>query len=1038
MGFNSLHNFFSRSPHRVAGTFSKSRTTGEVRPVNPQFTYPSNNCVPQCFAVGPYDFATIYNILPLWNMQPAINGAGQAIAIVARSNINIQDIRDFRNLFGLQANDPQIVLDGPDPGLVPGDETESDLDLEWAGAIATGATIKLVASASTETQDGVDLSALYIVDNNLAPVMSESYGQCELFAGTAANTFRSSLMEQAAAQGITVMVSAGDYGSADCDVGNVPSSYGASVNGFASTPFNVAVGGTDFLNFGTKFDSNTPSPYWNQSNGPHGVSAKGYIPEMPWNDSCTSPALLSLQPSGTAAESFCNGFFVYPTIGGGGGASNCIGSDGQTAASCTGGYAKPSWQTGEGVPADNARDLPDLSLFSSEGFINSFYILCEADAEPNSPTCGLNSPYTDFLAIGGTSASAPAFAGVMALVNQFNNPGSGVGNANYVLYKLPALPSQTGLNCNSSLRPDSKCIFNDITLGTIAMPCRGGTPDCVQNTPKSDTFGVGLLAGMDAGPSYDKASGLGTPNVANLVRSWNQAKFAASATTLSLNNGNAVNVTHGQSVPVDVTVSGAAGTPTGDVSLVGAPASGGSQGIQEFPLVTGSASGATNLLPGGAYSVTAHYEGDSTYGGSYSNAVTVNVGKEASAVQLAVETVNLNNGTLVNPNVAAVPYGSPYLLRAQVTDASGTSCSPDPTRAVACPTGNITLTDGGNLLDAGTYALNANGYLEDTAIQLSGGTHTLGASYAGDNSFSSSIAPPLTITVTPAQVTLNPGASNFQPSIGTNVTLTLPIYTESNGVAPTGTVTFFSGATQLGNPVVVTPVPANLPLGDPYIGGIASLTTSQLPVGNNEISMRYSGDANYMPAQSGGFLVDVLIPTKIEVTVSSPNVSQGTPVSITVHVVPSQTNGPVIAGSIMLMTESSGAGLSFPIENVSSGQVQYTANGTSPYLPTVLVSARRAVLQRWELCRRIRFNPSDRGTAAGYRLLLWQSLASDADDTVAWSFRRSRDDTGERSQRIQRHDNLPSERSVFHFAGREPDYVPGEPSLRSGERKPER
>jgi hypothetical protein len=933
-GVNSFHNFFTKAQHRVAGVFSRSQTTGEVRPVNPQFTYPSNNCIPGCFAVGPYDFATIYNVLPLWNTQPAIDGTGQTIAVVARSNINIQDVRDFRNLFGLQANDPQIVLDGPDPGLVPGDETESDLDLEWAGAIATGAAIKLVVSAPTETQDGVDLSALYIVDNNLAPVMSESYGECELFAGTAGNAFRSNLMEQAAAQGITVMVSDGDYGSADCDLGNVPSSYGAAVNGLASTPFNVAVGGTDFLNFGTNFDAKAPSPYWNQSNGPHGVSAKGYIPEMPWNDSCSSPALLSLQPPGTTAEANCNGYFVYPTIGGGGGASNCIGSDGQTVASCTGGYAKPSWQTGAGVPADNSRDLPDLSLFSSEGFIDSFYIVCEADAEPNSPTCNLDSPYTDFLAIGGTSVSAPAFAGVMALVNQLNNPGSGVGNANYVLYKLPALASQAGLNCNSSLGPDSKCIFNDVTLGTIAMPCRAGTPDCVQNTPKSDTFGVGLLAGMDAGPSYDRASGLGTPNIANLVRSWDQATFTASTTTLSLNNGNAVNITHGQSIPVNVTVSGAAGTPTGDVSLIATPAAGASQGIQEFTLVAGSASGATNLLPGGAYSVLAHYEGDSTYGGSYSNAVTVNVGKEASAVQLAIETLNLNNGSLVNPNATTVPYGSPYVLRAQVTNASSTSCSPGPTRVVACPTGNVTLTDNGNPLDAGTYTLNTNGYFEDTAIQLGGGIHTLAASYAGDNSFAPSTAPPLNITVTPAEVNLNPDASNFQPSIGSTVTLSLAIYTESNGAAPTGTVTFFNGAAQIGNPVPVTAVPADPALGAPYVGGSASFTTSQLPVGNNEITMRYSGDSNYIAAQTGEILVDVLIPTKIEVTASNSDVSQGTPVSVTVRVIPSQPNGPAIAGSILLMAESYGAGFSFPEENVSNGQVQYTANGTSPYLPT--------------------------------------------------------------------------------------------------------
>ncbi len=931
-GVNSLHNFASKPMHHVSGVFSRSKTTGEVRPVNPEFTYPNfQNCLPECYAVGPYDFATIYNVLPLWNAQPPIDGTGKSVAIVGRSNINIQDVRDFRNLFGLPSNDPQIILDGPDPGLVPSDETESDLDVEWAGAIAKGATIQLVTSQSTETQDGIDLSALYIVDNNLSPVMSVSYGLCEMFLGTAGNQFNSDLMEQAAAQGITVMVATGDSGSTSCDVGNVWSDYGAAVDGFASTPFNVAVGGTDFLNFGTNFANTASSPYWNTANDLHDASAKGYIPEMPWNESCSSPAYLSLQPAGTTAEANCNQAFVYPIIGGGGGASNCIQSDGQNLTSCSGGYAKPPWQTGAGVPNDNARDLPDISLFSSGGFIDSFYIVCEADAEPNAPTCNLTSPYTNFIGVGGTSAAAPTFAGIMALVDQFNNPSgsNGLGNANYVLYKLAGLAYQTGLNCNSSTGPDSRCVFNDVTLGTIAMPCRANTLDCVQNTPNVDRDQIGLVSGVDATPGYDKASGLGTVNAYNLVHDWNLVTFSPSSTSLSLNNGNAVNITHGQSVPVSVTVTGSAGTPTGDVSLVATPATGNSAGVDRYTLNNGTASGNTSLLPGGTYAVKAHYQGDSTYGGSDSSPVSVSVGKEGSAVQLSIVTFD-TIGRVTSTNATTMPYGTPYILRAQVTNAAGTPCVPNPTGESACPTGNLALTDNGNSLDAGTYVLNSKGYLEDQLIQLGGGLHTLGAQYGGDNSFASSAAPPLNITVSRAQTFPSPSASNYQPSVGTNVTIGLGILTTSNGAPPTGTVTFFLGNTQYGSPIPVVGIPANLGLGAPYPSGAAGFTTSQLPVGENVITAQYSGDANYAPT-TGQIQVDALIPTTIQLTSSNPSVSQGTPVTFTVHIIPSQQNGPPMGGFVLLTASNYMSGQISPGAN---DQVQVVVNSSPPYLET--------------------------------------------------------------------------------------------------------
>jgi subtilase family serine protease len=275
--------------------------------------------------MAPADFAKIYNVQPLYNA--GINGTGQSIAIVGRSNIAIQDVRDFRNLLGLPANDPQIIINGDDPGITT-DVDEATLDVTWSGAVAPMAKIDFVVSESNFA-DGVDVSAVYIVDNNIAPVMSTSYGSCETDLGPVENAFYNSLWQQAAAQGITSFVAAGDNGGAGCDApaGGVYSSRVLAVNGIASTPYNVAVGGTQFD------DTNNPNKYWSTTNDPTtGQSALSYILEMVWNESSNDP----------------NDVLLYA---GSGGVSSL--------------YAKPSWQTAAGVPNDGARDLPDISLSSS-------------------------------------------------------------------------------------------------------------------------------------------------------------------------------------------------------------------------------------------------------------------------------------------------------------------------------------------------------------------------------------------------------------------------------------------------------------------------------------------------------------------------------------------------------------------------------------------------------------------------------------------------------------------------------------------------
>src|SRR3989441_4252761 len=249
-------------------------------------------------------------------------------------------------MFALPANfdATNVILNGEDPGITSiGEEGEADLDVEWSGAAAPGATIKYVLSASTPASAGVDLSALYIVEHNLAGVMSESYGACEKDLGSAGNAFYNTLWEQAAAQGITVLLSSGDGGTAGCDNFNSQpvASHGLAVSGLASTPFNVSVGGTDFDQV------NNWAAYWNPTNDPTGTSAKSYIPEIPWSENC---AQIGLTGCGTSAP---NGS-VNIVAGGGGGRRF--------------GWKTKKREGAAGVPNDSRRDQPDVSLFASAGF----------------------------------------------------------------------------------------------------------------------------------------------------------------------------------------------------------------------------------------------------------------------------------------------------------------------------------------------------------------------------------------------------------------------------------------------------------------------------------------------------------------------------------------------------------------------------------------------------------------------------------------------------------------------------------------------
>lgn len=939
-GVNSLHNFYKKPAYHIGGVYSKSRATGAVKTIRPGFTLGgagSCSATGACYFVGPYDFAKIYNVLPLWNASPAIDGTGQSLAIVGRSDIVLQDVRDFRNLFGLPANDPNFILNGADPGIVSDDETEATLDVEWSGAVAKGAKINLVISGSTQSTDGVDLSAMYAVENNVAPIVNESFSLCELFLGTAGNSFQNAIRQQAAAQGITFTTSTGDQGAAGCDFsdGNTPSpaSHGFAVSGLATSPYGMAVGGTDFLNYGPNYtvsSLNAPSPYWNTTNDINHASAIGYIPESTWNDTCTNNIFVVFN-YGATVEAGCNNSRALnwvETVGGSGGKSTCISSNGSTAASCTGGYAKPSWQSAPGVPVDGARDIPDVSLFAGNGFLGSAYILCEADQTQTHGTCGLTGDQYDFVAIGGTSAASPAFAGLLALVNQYTQS-AGQGNANHVLYKLASSTAQRSANCNSSTNPSGGCIFNDVTSGTIATPCTAGSSNCTVSVG-SDTYGI--LTGYSAAAGYDLATGLGSVNAFNLVHSWGTPGIST-ATTLSLNSGNAVNITHGQVVPFNVAVTPNAAT--GNVSLIGSPTAESSVAMGNFlTLQNGVATGTTASLAGGAsYQMKAHYAGDSVYAPSDSAPVTVTVAPEPSKTLISIPVFDPTTGRETGDNPATLVYGSPYIERVDVGNASAALSFPMKTACAqsACPTGAVTLTDSLNgapqaALGSGVYPLNSEGFAEYFSIQLPGGAHQLSASYPGDNSYATSTGTyNLTVTPAPTQSTLvTPGGY-----ILVNSPVYLVVTAASNlvsGVEPTGTITFLDGPTPISATPTLSGGPGN---GFNRAGLSATINTTFLTSGVHQITGSYSGDANYAASSTAPSGISVLYPTVASESASSTSINFGSSVTVTATVTSSAKNPPMTGTFQFTAFNNVGGPVTPALSTDASGNQVLTASVTT-------------------------------------------------------------------------------------------------------------
>jgi hypothetical protein len=446
LGFRGLDNY----PLKPRGVFRQVKTGPK-----PNFT----SGISENTFVSPDDYATIYDVQNLY--ATGIDGTGQSIAIAGQTNLyqNGADVVAFRSAAGLPAKSPTII---PVPGIsdsevVTGDITEASLDVEWSGAVARNATIIFVNGGS----GGVFNAFQYAIDNTVAPVVSISYGDCEADLGNSNLVSMAQLTAQANSQGQTIVAAAGDSGAADCDSSTTTTittaTHGLAVDAPASLPYVTGMGGSEF-NEGS-------GNYWQAATSAGGdilSSALSYIPEMVWNDTSN--------PENTG-----NGL-----LAGGGGASTFTPS---------GAPSKPAWQTGTGVPNDNARDVPDLSLNASS--IHDTLLICVQGSCVN----GFRNTDQTVSVVGGTSAAAPTFAGIVALINQQMNTPKGQGNINPTLYSMAAT---------------SPAAFHDITVGNNKVPCQAGSTDCPS----------GGEIGYNAGVGYDQASGLGSIDAFNLVTAW--------------------------------------------------------------------------------------------------------------------------------------------------------------------------------------------------------------------------------------------------------------------------------------------------------------------------------------------------------------------------------------------------------------------------------------------------------------------------------------------------------------------------------------
>jgi subtilase family serine protease len=735
LGVSHLHNFLPHSRAKVR----------QVNEADPEFTsYVSGN-----HFLAPGDFATIYDVQSLYNA--GTDGTGQKIALTGQSSINLSDVANFRSNSGLTPNVPTLLL-VPGEGTstrCAGDEGESDLDVEWSGGIARNANITLVYAGlvSGDTcknrQFGAFDALQYAIDQNIAPVISNSYGNCEAAAGPTFEQTMRGWIQQANAQGQTVITAAGDSGAADCDYQVKVATQGFAVDLPAAIPEVTGMGGTAFSgdSAGTVSNGNAgATSYWSGTSG--GVdnisSALSYIPEVAWNDSTASIAA-----GGDISAS-------------GGGASIF--------------FPKPSWQTGTGVPADGERDVPDLALSASPE--HDGYLFCSEDGAGGTIATSCASGFRvssggNLTVVGGTSVAAPTFAGIIALLNQ-QLSASGLGNVNPTLYSLAA--SNPGA-------------FHDITTGNNIVPCTNPSTDCPTTSP--------FQFGFNAGTGYDQVTGLGSIDAAAMFAAWPAARTASSVTIAS--SASAVNA--GSSVTFKAAISPSTGVGTvkfstsnnGNTVVLGtAPLN-----SPYPPSNSGTASFTTSSLPGGINSVSATYEGDAVNNASTSASPAQVTVSDFSVTASALTPGTISAGQSASATLTLTPVnGSTQTINFTNSISSNTGSSPGSCTA-GLPTGALCAFSPTSVTLDGIHSQTVTlviTTLPNMALGSNSITVTGTASGTGGTSHTASFS--LTVTATTESFTLAPtNGSTFAIPVGGTASVQLAVSSSNGFVNSTSSTT---------------------------------------------------------------------------------------------------------------------------------------------------------------------------------------------------------------------------------------------------------
>jgi len=732
--------------------FAKSREASS----NPHFT---SGLTGQHY-VAPGDFAVIYDVNPLY--KAGNTGKGVTIAVMGQTDIVPADITDFRGAAGLTANDPTVVTV---PGSVPltvaqgsasNDLSETDLDLEWSGGVATAASVVLVNS------DNVFTSLQYVIQNPIngitVPIISQSYGACEPGFPTATLNMIESLLAQANSQGQTVVLAAGDTGAADCDSSNTQTitsaTQGLAVDYPGSSAYVTDLGGSEFMGDGTAQNPQTGAgTYWS-ANGSGSVnddlitSAKSYIPEMAWNDTTFSVA----NGGGLSA--------------GGGGVSAL--------------WPKPSWQTGvAGIPADSHRDVPDISLNSSpdhDGYLyctqvqtvtsgNNFVSSCQATSFRIADAGQTDN--NNLTSAGGTSFAAPSFAGLLAIIEQKLASGGGLGNINPALYQLAA---------NATTYASA---FHDITTGNNQVPCTTGSTNCPS--------GSNPVIGYVAATGYDQATGLGSVDANNLATAFAALVTATGTkTALTVAPGNSVAINDNLTFTATVTPNTLTTAPTGTVNFYVDTNATAPKAVTLSGTAPYTATFTTSFAQAGTHSVTATFvSGSSTYTGSTSSSQTISVVAQGTAATTTAVTIT----------PSTFPLGSSVTLAATVTG----------TGTAGTLTGPLTFTTGGKTIGTVQQVTIAPGNTATASLTVNAtaslgfvaGTDTITATYGGDTINATSMGT-TTATVSNPGITLSATAMTISsPAPGNSGTSTITL-TSTGGYSGTATVSA-SASTLQGN-----------------------------------------------------------------------------------------------------------------------------------------------------------------------------------------------------------------------------------------------